>query len=708
VPELWGGIESTVNRVGDRFFDQLRRGGHHDRLDDLDALAESGISAVRYPVLWERAAHACDAAPSWGWSDTRLERLRELAIRPIVGLLHHGSGPWDTNLTDPRFPEAFAEYAHLAARRYPWVTDWTPINEPLTTARFSGLYGHWYPHGRDDETFVRTLLHQCCAIVRAMRAIRSVNTRARYVHTDDGGTTFSTPTLASQADFDNRRRDLAIDLVSGRVGAEHPMYRYLRDSGASVVDLSWLVRHGQMPDVLGINYYATSDRFLDHRVERYPEALHGGNGRLRYADVAGASASVGWTVGFARALERTWCRYRRPVALTEVHLGCTREEQLRWLAEAWEQATTVEKHGVPVEAFTVWSMFGAYDWNSLVTRDANHYEPGAFDVRAPTPRRTALFGAMRSLAATKRFDHPVLGQPGWWQRAGARPAASPAKKGDERSLLILGSSGTLGAAFVRQCAARGIDHVALTRRELDIARAEDVHDVVSACRPWAVINATGYVRVDDAEEETEACTNVNTAGALTVAEACERGGAALISFSSDLVFGGDRQSPYRESDRVNPLSVYGRSKADAERGIRERMPSALIVRTSAFFGPWDPHNFLASTLRSLDQGLPVRATTCVVTPTYVPALVDASLDLLIDGETGIWHLTNRTATSWVALARLAATEGGRDASLVEETTGESLGWRAPRPAYSALGSERGELMPTLEDSLHRFLATVAL
>ena len=83
-PEVWAGIECTVNRVGDRYHDQLRRGGHEGRPDDVGRLAALGVSAVRYPVLWER--HAGDPI-DWAWADARLNRLRELGVRPVVGLV---------------------------------------------------------------------------------------------------------------------------------------------------------------------------------------------------------------------------------------------------------------------------------------------------------------------------------------------------------------------------------------------------------------------------------------------------------------------------------------------------------------------------------------------------------------------------------------------------------------------------------------------
>ena len=143
--ELWGGHECTVNRVGAAWRDQTVLSGHEDRVEDLDRFAELGLRALRYPVLWERTERA-PGVFDWDWPDERLTRLRRLGLRPVVGLLHHGSGPAWTDLLDPGFAEGLAAFAGAVAKRYPWVDDWTPVNEPLTTARFSALYGHWYPH----------------------------------------------------------------------------------------------------------------------------------------------------------------------------------------------------------------------------------------------------------------------------------------------------------------------------------------------------------------------------------------------------------------------------------------------------------------------------------------------------------------------------------------------------------------------------------
>ena len=289
--DLWGGIECTVNRVGDRYFDQLIKNGHHDRSDDLDRFAELGITALRYPVLWERTAPDGLSSANWQWPDERLERLRRLKIRPIVGLVHHGSGPVSTSLADSAFSDRLADFAYSVASRYPWLTAYTPVNEPLTTARFSGLYGHWYPHERDDVAFYRMLLTQCRAVVLSMQAIRSINPNAQLIQTEDMGVTYSTAPLRYQAAFENHRRLLSLDLLCGRVDPRHPLWRHMVQAGIKERDLEFFTDTPCEPDIVGLNYYLTSDRLLDDRLERYPAWSHGGNGRDRYADIEAVRVS---------------------------------------------------------------------------------------------------------------------------------------------------------------------------------------------------------------------------------------------------------------------------------------------------------------------------------------------------------------------------------------------------------------------------------
>jgi len=114
-----------------------------------------------------------------------------------------------TELTAPDFVQKFVAFATRVAERYPWLDAYTPINEPLTTARFCGLYGLWYPHARDHQVFLRILVNQITAIRLAMRAIREINPRAQLIQTEDLAKAHSTPSLAYHARHENARRWLS-------------------------------------------------------------------------------------------------------------------------------------------------------------------------------------------------------------------------------------------------------------------------------------------------------------------------------------------------------------------------------------------------------------------------------------------------------------------------------------------------------------------
>ncbi len=716
---LWGGHECTVNRVGDRFADQTVRTGHEARIDDLDRFAELGLKTLRYPVLWERTAPDRPDARDWSWSDARLGRLRELGVAPIAGLVHHGSGPRYTHLLDDGFAPGLAAHARAAAERYPWVEGWTPVNEPLTTARFSALYGHWHPHARDEYAMSVALLNEIDATRLAMREIRAVNPAARLVQTEDMGHVFATDPLVDQAEFENERRWLSFDLLCGRVVPGHRFHARLEGMGLGD-RLRAIADDPCPPDVMGVNYYLSSERMLDHRIDWYPPERRGGNYETPYADVEAVRAVAPGPLGVERLLELAWERYGRTLAITESHLGCTRDEQMRWLQESWDAAGRLRGRGVDVEAVTVWSLLGAVDWNSLLTKDVGHYEPGVFDVRSGAPRPTALAGLVRRLATGEGEPHPAQAGPGWWRRdirfahaptwcAQSAPVlrswSPPA--GAPRPVLVTGATGTLGRAFARALEHRGHAYVLTDRAQLDVTDAALIADVLDGVRPWAVVNAVGYVRVDDAEREPDACMAANGAAVESLARACADRDLPFVAFSSDLVFDGAKPGAYDEDDPPAPLNAYGRSKAAAERAVLETGGRGLVVRTSAFFSPLDPHNFAQAVARTLAAGHVFRAAADqTVSPTYVADLVDAALDLVIDGETGVRHLANRGCVSWAVFADRLARALGLDAELVRSVPGASLGQAAPRPACVELGTRFGAVMPTLDSAVERFAAAV--
>ncbi|MDQ4135573.1 MAG: SDR family oxidoreductase, partial [Pseudomonadota bacterium] len=434
-----------------------------------------------------------------------------------------------------------------------------------------------------------------------------------------------------------------------------------------------------------------------------PEHLWGDNGRHRYADAEAVRVLLPEEdIGPAARLRETWERYRRPVAITEVHHGCTRDEQVRWFLEVWNAAKAVKAEGADIRAVTVWSLFGTVDWNSLLTRRDSVYEPGVFDVRGLKPRPTALAKAAASLTREGGYDHPILDRPGWWRREArfyrpVKPACAVRLAGAPRSLLVTGASGTLGQAVSRACGIRGLDYALLSRRDMDIADAASVAAALDCHRPWAVVNTAGYVRAAEAETERDACFRENADGAEVLAVACAVRGIPLVTFSSDLVFDGRLGRAYVERDPVSPTTIYGASKAEAERRVLKACPHALVVRTSAFFGPWDRCNFVWTVLNALAAGKSFEASADVVSPTYVPDLAHVALDLLIDGETGIWHLTSPAEISWRALAREVAERAGLDARLVRPAKN-----RRDPPLNTALTSERGVLLPSFESTLDRY------
>lgn len=705
-PELWGGAECTIVRLHDSYRDQAAETGHKDRRSDIDLMAGLGLTTVRYPILWEAIAPESPDTLDFAESDDRLAMLRERGIKVIGGLLHHGSGPKYTELLDPDFPKKLADYAARVAERYPWIEMWTPVNEPLTTARFSALYGHWYPHARNHDAFLRALVNQCKATFEAMRAIRERILGARLVQTEDLGKTFSTTPLRYQADHENERRWLSLDLLCGRVDERHPFFALLREAGIGRSALDRLATGEGKPDILGINHYLTSERFLDHRMQLYPTHFHGSNGRDNYADAEAVRVKrLEDDTGFAPRLREAWDRYGIPIAITEVHHGCHRDEQLRWFAEVWETATRLRLEGVDLRAVTIWSMFGNVDWRFLLTQRNGHYDTGAFDVRSGTPRPTAVAQAARAYAKGETFDHPALDSPGWWRRAPrlypwSGRCTKPPTGG--RKLLITGATGTLGNAFARVCEERALPFCLTARDEMDLCDPHSIERALKRHQPWAVINTAGFVRVADAEREAEACMAANADGAAALAEACAAAGVALVTFSSDLVFDGRLGRRYHEADETGPTTVYGRSKAEAEKRVLAAGGRPLIVRTSAFFGPWDRYNFAWHVLSSLSRGETIRACSRTrVSPTYVPDLCHATLDLLIDGEVGLWHLVNDGELSWYDFALRVAEGSGYDSALVVAEDG-------PEATSTALWSKRGMMLRSFEAALEDFLRSVAI
>lgn len=702
-PEIWGGIECTINRIGDTFRNQLNYAGYYERTNDLDLIAQLGIQALRFPVLWEAHQNISESQEiNWTQTSKDLGRLRYHNITPIVGLLHHGSGPKFTNLSNEHFPEAFAKYASKVAQQFPTLEYFTPVNEPLTTARFSGLYGFWFPHDRNELSFIKMLLNQLKATVLAMKEIRKINPNAKLVQTEDLTKTHSTPLLQYQADFENKRRWLSYDILCGQLNEQRFFWHYLTGQlGIKKEELQFFIDNPCPPDIAGFNYYVTSERFLDENFKKYPLNTHGGNGIHQYADVEAVRCIK--PAGLKSLLTEAWERFHIPMALTEVHLNCTREEQLRWFKEAWHQSIELRKNGVEVKAITAWSMLGAFDWNSLLTREERSYESGVFHVTGKKLRPTAVAKMVSSLAHLGKYDHPVIHEKGWWQKSYPDCEISSFNSPVSTPLIIFGSNGTLGTAFQKICDRRSIPFLAFSHEQLDITDSAEIVKIIDQYKPWAIVNAAGYVRVDDAEEEMDQCFQLNAEAPGKLATICNEHSIQLMIFSSDLVFDGKKESPYLEVDSVKPLNIYGKSKVKGEKLVLKNFKSSLIIRTSAFFSPWDEYNFASYILNSLKENQTCKVVKDImVSPTYVPDLVNHALDLLIDEEKGIWHLTNNGMLTWYDFAEQLVDRAGFMKDQLCSCYQEEVEWKAKRPGFSVLESGKGIQLPSISNALERF------
>ncbi|MDB5889400.1 MAG: putative b-glycosidase, Glycoside Hydrolase Family 1 [Polaromonas sp.] len=678
--ELWGGHECTVNRVGDNWFDQTLRSGHEHRLSDLELIAGLGVKSLRYPALWERISPHEPGSRDFAWTDERLGEMKRLRLNPILTLCHHGSGPHYTGLLDDSFAPGLAVHAAAVAQRYPWVRDWTPVNEPLTTARFSTLYGFWYPHTTDERIFWLSLLNEIDATRLSMRAIRAVNPAAQLIQTDDLGYCHASEPLRWEADFQNRRRWMGWDLLCGMVVPGHALWDRLVDYGFE--DRLRLIADDPCPpSVIGINHYLSSERLLDHRIDNHPDRSiadrkPGDSAGLALVDVDAIRHLRSGVIGLSALLQQAWERYRIPVAVTECHNGATREEQVRWFVEVWNGARELRQKGVDIRAVTAWSLFGSYDWNRMVTRSAGHYECGVFDVRSGEPRPTLMASVLTDLAHGRKPSAPFLAVSGWWRRESRmldEPAAierqfqltPQTRAGQPAPLLIVSDDGLLSHLAIRACEIRALHYQVVDKNDADAALA--------ASAPWGLL---------DARDLENLCLPVRRVGgtapwrpiikAPTLARTCADLGIPCAVFTTAF-------SPVRAGD--------------------DALPTLLTARTGGVYTPWNASSRAVRLLDALDAGRVVEADADLVWDmVYGPDLVDGVLDLLLDGVRGAVTFVPSERWSELEFARQLAWVADRDAGLVRASSSSGAGGPGSAEAPAAMS-----YLPPAETTMERFV-----
>jgi dTDP-4-dehydrorhamnose reductase len=300
-----------------------------------------------------------------------------------------------------------------------------------------------------------------------------------------------------------------------------------------------------------------------------------------------------------------------------------------------------------------------------------------------------------------------------------------------RKVLVTGATGQLGQDLVvalsggvpggglrgdprtgRMGERPAADVIGASHSALDITRRAEVLQVFEALRPQTVIHAAAYTAVDACETDPDTAFKVNAIGTRHVAEAARRFGAHLVLISTDYVFDGAATEPYREWDRTNPMSVYGRSKLGGE---HEAGPEATIVRTSWVSGLNGKN--MVRTVAALAAD-PARSLRFVEDqrgkPTFTADLAGAVLNLADSGLPGTFHVTNDGEATWFEVSRAVVAATGGDPSRVQPIRTAELDppRPAPRPAYSVLDNAAMRLsglpmLPPWEEGLERLVRAMA-
>ena len=274
--------------------------------------------------------------------------------------------------------------------------------------------------------------------------------------------------------------------------------------------------------------------------------------------------------------------------------------------------------------------------------------------------------------------------------------------------LITGKNGQLAQAFIKRFEDRSIDFYAPEETQLDITNQKIVDNVVASLKPDVIINCAAYNLVDKAEQARDTVFAVNATGPKNIAQAAASQKALLVHFGSDYVFDGRKESGlYTESDPVNPLNEYGRSKLAGEQHVLEELDRCLVLRLSWVFGA-GKQNFIYKLTEwaRTNEYLKIACDEFSV-PTYTGTVVDITLKAIEQGMTGRYHLTNSGFCSRYEWAKQILSAIGMN-KFIRPVTMDTFNLPAKRPKFSAMSNSRladhlDVAIPFWEESVRSFL-----
>jgi len=254
-------------------------------------------------------------------------------------------------------------------------------------------------------------------------------------------------------------------------------------------------------------------------------------------------------------------------------------------------------------------------------------------------------------------------------------------------MLITGAHGLLGKEIHHRFE-REYEVLATDEKDFDVTSSPECRRVVAGFQPQVVVHCAAYTAVDRAEAEEGRAFEVNVTGTKNIARECREQGALLVTYGSDYIFDGTSRRPYTEEDPANPLSVYGRSKWEAEKALREEGPDHLLIRSQWLYGPHG-RNFVFAILDKAKKGESLHVvsdqTGC---PTYARDLADATRRLIEAGVRGTFHFSNEGETTWYGFASFIFASADAQQASLSPASSSDLSYPAPRPAYSVLDKKK--------------------
>ena len=353
------GLECSYPTVqGGQRRDELESTGHYEHWrEDFDLCVEIGARYVRYGLPYYKM-HLAPGRYSWDFADEVLPAMWDKGLIPIADLCHFGVPDWVGGFQNTDWPKHFAEYCAAFAERYPWIKFYTPVNEMLVCARFSGKLGGWNEQETSERALVMAHTNQCRADLLGIEAILERRPDAVFVQSEVAEAFVELgPGGRDAAHFHNQFRFITFDHLTGTAPTGE-VQRYLLENGQTEDDLRWFLEHGKAAKahlVLGMDYYAANEKVVTN------------DGEVK---------SQGQMLGWHAIAVDYYQRYNRPLMMTETNaLDHGDGESAGWLTRTWTQAHHLRTHGVPVVGYTWFSLTDQIDWGCQIVKIENKVTP---------------------------------------------------------------------------------------------------------------------------------------------------------------------------------------------------------------------------------------------------------------------------------------------------------------------------------------------